>query len=418
MKKCLIIILLGTLVLSCTKKETLTPTAEKQEELITIGKIDSLYSNVLEEQRRIWVHLPQSSSDSAGQEKKYPILYLLDGESHFYSVTGLITQLSEMNGNTVLPRMIIVAIENVDRLRDFTPTKTGEDSSGGGQAFLDFLENELFPYIDKRYPTADHKTIVGHSLGGLAAINALINRPHLFDNYLAIDPSLWWDDQLLLKKTGVFEKDIYKEKSMYVGVAKSLVTDVTGMEFDKALKDTTWMSLGLRSNITFLEAIDNLSHSSLTLQWKYYENEDHTSVPLITGYDGLNFLFSWHKLKGFERFLNPHQKTNGKDLRNLIVNHYETLSDRFKMNVLPPEELLNMMGYGFLSHRENEKVYELFKLNIENYPNSPNAHDAMADYYLAENDTIKAISYIETALKISGSRYHKKRLNELKTANH
>ena len=152
------------------------------------------------------MHIPESALNSTSNTTKYPVLYLLDGPGHFYSVTEMIKQLSA-NGNTIVPEMIIVAIPNTDRSLDLTPSHVDIDvfsgdsiqySSGGGNKFLDFMEDELIPHIEKTYPAAPYSTFVGHSFGGLSVINVLISRPHLFNNYVAIDPSLWWDDQAFL----------------------------------------------------------------------------------------------------------------------------------------------------------------------------------------------------------------------------
>jgi len=64
----------------------------------------------------------------------------------------------------------------------------------GGNKFLDFMEDELIPRIEKAYPASSYRTFVNHSFVGLSVINALINRQHLFNYYVAIDPSLWWDN--------------------------------------------------------------------------------------------------------------------------------------------------------------------------------------------------------------------------------
>src|SRR4051812_2171161 len=181
---------------------------EHKSNVVGIGTKDSLQSAILNEEREVWIHVPDDYS-AKDTTKRYPVLYLLDGDAHFYSVVGLIHQLSSVNGNDVCPRMIVVAIPNANRTRDLTPThveskKESENDffkpSGGGEKFTDFIERELIPYIDKNYPTTNDRMLVGHSLGGLMVINTLVKRPHVFNKYIAIDPSLWWDEQKSLKE--------------------------------------------------------------------------------------------------------------------------------------------------------------------------------------------------------------------------
>src|ERR1700730_11633724 len=85
---------------------------------IVIGTIDSIYSNLLKEKRKIWVYTPNSNENSIFSKQRYPVVYLLEGDAHFYSVMGMIQQLSEVNGNTSCPSMIVVGIPNSDRTRD------------------------------------------------------------------------------------------------------------------------------------------------------------------------------------------------------------------------------------------------------------------------------------------------------------
>src|SRR3954463_2953798 len=96
---------------SCSKEK-------KESGTISIGTIDSVHSDILNETRKIWIYTPPSADDKTTDKVKYPVLYLLDGDSHFHSVTGLLHQLT-MNNN--VPPMIVVAILNTDRTRDLTP---------------------------------------------------------------------------------------------------------------------------------------------------------------------------------------------------------------------------------------------------------------------------------------------------------
>src|SRR6187402_2331507 len=106
-----------------------------QENKLTLGTIDSIQSKILNEQRKIWIYVPSSASNTTFAKQKYPVLYLLDGEAHFYSVAGMIQQLSEVNGNTFCPEMIVVAITNTNRTRDLTPTHVEADPALKNEAF-------------------------------------------------------------------------------------------------------------------------------------------------------------------------------------------------------------------------------------------------------------------------------------------
>src|SRR5262249_1588492 len=73
-------------------------------------------------------------------------------------------------------------------------------TAGGADAFLAFLDQELVPYVDRTYRTAPMRVLVGHSLGGLFALHALAKRPELFTGYVAMEPSVWWNDHQVLEQ--------------------------------------------------------------------------------------------------------------------------------------------------------------------------------------------------------------------------
>ena len=188
----------------------------------SIGESVEFYSAELGENRIINVYLPASYlADSIGT---YPVIYLLDGSAQedFIHISGLV-QFGSYPWISMLPESIVVGISNVDRKRDFTfPTSITEDkkdfpSSGGSEKFMAFIEMELQPKVERMYRTSSEKTIIGQSLGGLLATEVLMKKPELFDNYIIISPSLWWNDQSLLDFTDVKISD---EMSIFVGVGK------------------------------------------------------------------------------------------------------------------------------------------------------------------------------------------------------
>ena len=111
---------------------------QNNEKQIVIGKVDSLYSNILQEQREIWIHLPEDFDNS----KQYPVIYVLDASQNFYVISGMQKQLTPFK----IPKSIIVGITNTDRTRDFTHTNVPfqrghkSETSGGAIIFLKFTE--------------------------------------------------------------------------------------------------------------------------------------------------------------------------------------------------------------------------------------------------------------------------------------
>ena len=123
-----------------------------------------------------------------------------------------------------MPETIVVAIENVDRERDFTVTKLKTkrvNTMGGGKNFLNFIEKELISYIDKNYRTEPYRTLVGHSLGGLLTLNSYMDKSSIFDAYLSIDRSICWDEETMTNKVDSINPISYKRKN-YIATANQV----------------------------------------------------------------------------------------------------------------------------------------------------------------------------------------------------
>jgi len=374
---------------------------ETSDNKIIIGTIDSLYSKILNEERNIWVYVPEGNALFARQ--KFPVVYLLDGGAHFYSVMGMIQQLSEVNGNMILPQMILVGIPNTNRTRDLTPTHAEPDAqldsafmsaSGGGEAFTSFIEKELVPYVDSVYPALPYRTFIGHSLGGLLVINTLINHTKLFNAYLSIDPSIWWDNKRLLDQA----KDVLNEKdfsgtTFYLAVANTMAP---GLDTSKVLSDTTAETRHIRSVLELSRYLRDNNKNNLKNRSKYYESDSHGSVPLIAEYDALRYIFSFYEPEiDYSRMKDPSYNIDS------VINKYsEVLSENFGFAFPPPEAFINMMGYNLMSLKLYDKAFSVFEINIKNYPKSANVYDSMGELLMNKGDTVGAIENYEKSLAL------------------
>jgi predicted alpha/beta superfamily hydrolase len=389
---------------------------------ISIGKKDSIYSKLLHEKREIWIHLPGSANSPLFKSQRYPVVYLLDGDAHFYSVAGMIHQLSEINGNTLYPEMIVVGIPNTDRTRDLTPThsptgytgdSTGVGSSGGGEIFMSFIEKELMPYVDSLYPTAPYKVFIGHSLGGLTVINALMHHTRMFNSYIAIDPSMWWHDQLLLKQSGnILTQNNFNGKTLFLGIANTMPP---GMDTVRVWNDKTNNTIHIRSILLLANELKKSRGDGLRWEYKYYPDDNHGSVPLISEYDGLKYIFDFYNFKNSNSLFDT--SYSSAILVKMVTEHYQKISQSMGYEVLPQESFINNLGYGFLQNKMFEKAFVFFNMNISNYPKSFNVYDSMGDYYAAKKDNLKAAEYFSKALALNENPDTRKKLEEMKTAN-
>jgi predicted alpha/beta superfamily hydrolase len=382
---------------------------------VVIGKIDSINSRILSEQRKIWIYTPDMTS--GGPAQRWPVLYLLDGDAHFPSVVGMIQQMSQVNGNSVFPEMIVVGIPNTDRTRDLTPTHVSSDppmmdsnfskSSGGGENFVAFLEKELIPHIDSAYRTAPYRVLVGHSFGGLTVMNVLANHTRLFNAYVAIDPSMWYDRQRFLAAT---EKKLgerkYEGTRLFLGIANTMPD---GMTLAKMKKDTSSDTRHIRSIFALSEFLKTNPQNGLLSSSKYYGDDNHGSVPLISEYDGLRYIFDYYKFNFSPRDF----ADTSAHIAMKFKKHYDIVSKNMGYRVTPPELNINALGYYAMSNKQYDIAASLFQLNIENYPNSGNTYDSYGDLLLARKDTANAIASFNKALSVQENSATRQKLNAL-----
>ena len=183
--------------------------AQEAGEPVVIGERFEVESEILGETRPIIIGKPQSYD--SGQDS-FAVVYVLDGAGHFHHTTAITRFLA---ANDRIPEMLVVGVPNfTNRGRDLTPPAEGDvdlslfPDHGGADDFLRFLTDELMPWVGERYRTRQHRVLIGHSLGGLFALHTLVTQPEVFAGYIAISPSLQWDDQALVDQAETFFEDM------------------------------------------------------------------------------------------------------------------------------------------------------------------------------------------------------------------
>lgn len=320
----------------------------------------TLKSNVLGEERLILVSTPAGYENN---KLSYPVLYLTDGDAHIGHTASTIEFLSR-NGR--MSPMIIVGITNTDRTRDLTPVKATAKNpqgalqfptSGGADNFLKFIETELMPEVEKRYRVKPYRVLAGHSLGGLFAVHAMMARPGLFNSYVAVSPSLQWEDKEALKRAEVF---FGKQKELNSTLFVSLGNEpgAIGESFD-----------------SFRQLLEKTNIKDFQWQAERMADEDHGSVVMRSHYAGLR--------KIYDGWLMPRDPATGAVVGGLkgADEHYQKLSKRFGYTVEVPENLINLIGYQSLFAGQMDEAIAVFKANVERYPASANVYDSLAEAY-------------------------------------
>jgi predicted alpha/beta superfamily hydrolase len=221
----------ATLLLPCVVRAQGNAPPMSAVSPLVIGETFTIRSAVLGETRRINVYLPPPYA--ASPATRLPVLYMPDGgmAEDFLHVAGLV-QVSV--GNETMRPFILVGIENTERRRDLTgPTQNAEDRKiaprvGGSAAFREFIRKELIPAINARYRTTSERAIIGESLAGLFVVETLFTEPDLFDTYIAFDPSLWWNDDALVKTARSRLPSLAnRPKTLYVAASRDDRSDDT-----------------------------------------------------------------------------------------------------------------------------------------------------------------------------------------------
>lgn len=252
-----------------------------------LGVIDNLYSKELGEKRIFNIYLPDGYDKDKDSPATYPVTYLLDGsaDEDFIHVAGLY-QFNSFEWINRIPKSIVVGIATVDRRRDFTfPTTIESDkkkfpTSGHSDKFLMFIEKELQPFIEKKYKANKDRTIIGQSFGGLLAAEALVKKPTLFNNYIIVSPSLWWDNGSLLKQSIEISKEVLPQNiKVYIGVGKE---GLTPTEIPRVME--------VDANL-LAEKIKNTENKQVTVYLDYLPEENHATISHQAIFNALKWLF-------------------------------------------------------------------------------------------------------------------------------
>jgi predicted alpha/beta superfamily hydrolase len=386
---------------------------EEAEPAIVLGEKHKITSSILGEERPFTVYLPESyNNNHTYSTRTYPILYLLAGNE---LLVKAITQEMSRNSVNKIPELIIVSVPVLNSRKYhnyFTPTNShtlpdGRElpgflaETGKGEDFMSFLGNELLPHIDSTYRTLPYRILNGHSLAGLFTLNASLAPTDLFQAYLAIDPSLWWDGEVLVERLEQNIKDgNFPEGNIYIALASRQGEGSSRDNMDKPI-------------INFSNQLKSTGTEDLHFRLQEFPEEHHGSVPMLALYNGFQHIF-----EGYEPA--PDQFSQRPET---ILPHFKKVSKRLGIDLLPPESLLDQTGNWLIfdatttaetDQDKLQKGLEVLKINLETYPDSYHAHQALADAYMAMGNEEMARKYYERSLDLNPqNEYVQDRLENL-----
>ncbi|MGN8054622.1 alpha/beta hydrolase [Pedobacter sp. 22163] len=261
------------------------PNENDKSKPFVLGRIDEIQSKELAEKRILNIYLPDGYNQN--DTTKYPVIYLLDGsaDEDFIHIVGLV-QFNSFEWVNQVPKSIVVGIATVDRKRDFSfPTAIEGDkkkypTTGHSDKFISFIEKELQPYIQAKYKTDANKTLIGQSLGGLLATEILIKKPTLFNKYIIISPSLWWDNGSLLNQDSEIKENTFKQQTdVYIGVGKE---GLTPTEIPRVME--------VDANL-LTEKIKGFKNKNVKVYFDFLPQENHATIMHQAVSNSFKFLY-------------------------------------------------------------------------------------------------------------------------------
>lgn len=330
------------------------------------------FSKQLNEERRILVKLPKDYFSNT--EKTYPVIYLPGSKDDLSLLTGLLRRLVEQKA---APEVIIAVIENTDRTRDLTPTVNQDPrgpvgQGGGGDKYLNFVEMELIPRMDKTYRTHDYRIFSGSSIGGLLAIHALHSRPHLFQAHLAFSPAVWWGARTTVQEAKEFiSKTKHFDNYLYMNIGEE------GGEMREVYDD-------------FHSFLQNNKPSDLKLVTDVFPNVAHALTTPAGLFNAYHSLFLPMQMPMSAYIGNP----------TSIDLYYKRLSSQWGIVTIPPEANVRQIGYNLINQKKFESAIEVFKHNIKLHPDSADAQYGLAYGYEMNGNLQAALKQANIALEV------------------
>ncbi|MCA4900536.1 MAG: alpha/beta hydrolase [Bacteroidota bacterium] len=343
---------------------------ERAAEGIEFGSKFTLQSKILNESRTYWVRLPASYNNPSYDKQSYPVMYVLDGKSAFFPLLGVVSFMSEKESvNFQIPEMIVVGVDTENRLKDLTPNPStrmpdGEEAKtesqklmmaggGGGEAFFKFLTEELFPKIEGDYRTLPYRIYVGHSLGGLTTAYTLLKHPGIFNSYFSIDGSLWWDNGKYVRNATI---DLQNMKPKTI------------QRFYISVIDSTQSGIGNKFHARcihqFAKVLKDNGPANVQSKLDVIKDTDHSSIPLLSWYNGLQYIFEGYDVSHYSFTANP----------QLIESHYANLEKTIGLKMPPPQDVIEIVLHYLTApnrYPNKEKAMQVVKIGLKYYPQAP-----------------------------------------------
>lgn len=332
-------------------------------------------STVLKEKVKLQIYLPLGYNKTTGN---YPVFYLLDGNffmNHAVSAIDFLSTSRYMNG--LIPKFIIIGITTKDRNHDLTPTFDKVQSgmkfptSGGAENFHKFLTHELFTFVKNKYRITKQRVLAGWSLGGLFTTWTYLKHPDSFDKYLAISPSLWWDDMIVCN----WADELIKKKSLANKKFTMTLGSLEAGDMPDSVKGR------------FLPLMKKQKQNS-SFNYIEIKNEGHNTSPYISIYRGLKSLMFFAAI--------PDKIVNGKI--DEMKKYFLKMASENNYNTKSIDKACNFLIKQSVTQGKYKVGLQIADIYANKLSLSSKALLNLAEMYLRSNRDKEAIKTFENAI--------------------
>jgi predicted alpha/beta superfamily hydrolase len=367
--------------------------ASGEQEVLLAVTHAQVPSKVLHVTRDVSIWVP----DAAPSGTRYPVLIFPDAEEKVQFRSALANVQFLINRGIIPPIMVVGVPYYANRRHELTPQATGETArnyprAGGADSTMQFIADELLPWVDARYPTLPIRLLAGHSLGGLFALYTMVTRPDVFRIVIAMSPYLAWNDGAISAQ-----------------VAASLVADtvhprtlfLTSGGHEAFIDEPT---TAFATRLTALLA--STPTSRLRFERRRYERDIHEMTPLSGLIDGLRMAFE-PVLVPVDSVVDALTTRHVQDPTEIQLAA-EELQSRYMAGArslgLPakfPESALDALGGYSLDAKQPQLAVTLLRANRDRYPQSSATHESLGEALVAAGDTSGAVTEFHAAIAIA-----------------
>ncbi len=370
-----------------------------EEQDLVVGKTLLLESEIMKDQRELQIFLPESYQDS---DVDFPVLYILDGQRYF--LHGISLQQSFLKFKQTAEYIIV----GITKKRSDRNSVYSRDSD----KYLSFIENEVVKTIDDKFRTSDERMIFGWAYGGGFVFHSLINKPDLFNVYIAASPFPIEDkistlDSLLLEKS-FSEKLLFFTAETNDGSVKNGTEKLNTLFQNKAPKDLNWTYKRLGEEEHRSTAFTTLYHG-IRKYYQYFPELQFSKLEEFRNAGGLPYVFNYYdlrsKLFGFQPEVTDWTmfSLTRNAIRENDLEQFELFVDEFMesdfLSRISINRSISIANY-FLENNKYEQALKVFNLIAEKHPKSDRPLNRLGDTYKAMNDEEKALLYYEKAKAI------------------